>query len=286
MSEMNLDNQERIETMKNAINKAAEIIAGPGANPLEVFPDPRAKERRADVVWGVELTEDQQEAFRDVMAELGPGRDYNIGPDDTSFAEAGYIALFEGGQPHKMIAQLNIVDEAKNRPALFVFSGSPDRKLGEGEKSIAARLLRINEDEVADYEFDLAEQIVCAQPNFEKEYSPKSNTIGTLDGTPVRMMSIGRTYNEDGSYTQLSNKEKMELVSKEGYSVGFVTSATYQPSNELSAIEASSVTGADIRVLTYGIHELARVKGEPASQPTIAQLGAEAHKVAQLLTDY
>lgn len=291
MSEVN-DQSERLRVMQTAIEKAAEITSGcVGADPLEVFPDPSTKERRADVVWGADLTEDEQEAFRGVLSEIGPGRKYNVGPKDSGLQDNGYVALFEGGQPHKMIAQLNVVAQDSEQPSVYILSGSPERVLGETEKTIGAKLLGIEADQVAGNELAMAEQIVRSQLGFEPAQNQDTETsstestkydlkmIGHLEGRPVQLMAISRQYNEDGSYKQLSNTEKIQTVAKEGQPVALVTSATYAPSNEVAVAKS----GVEAVVLTYGTVELAKVKGEPVSEPSIAQLGAEAFKATQLL---
>jgi hypothetical protein len=300
MSNEALSNHENVRNIQIAIEKATEIVAGgPGANPLEVFPDPADKERRADVVWGEDLSEAQQEAFRGVMAELGPGRTHNVGPNELGLEHDNYVALFEGGQPHKMIAQLDMIDkpdDGHSRPYSLVVSASTGRKLGDAEKSGAAKLLGIEVEEVADTEYGVAEQIIKLRDGFTapeiynhtdgQGYSLEY--AGRLNGTPVTLMGIDRIPTEGDRYRQLSNQEKMEIVAENNSHVAFVTSATYQPSNQIAAAKAEAAITpfrTDIHVCTYGTEELARVKNTEPVEPQIAQLGAEAFKTAKLLQD-
>ena len=46
MSEVDTS-QERIQRIESALARATEIVAGPGADPLNVFPDPKNSERRS-----------------------------------------------------------------------------------------------------------------------------------------------------------------------------------------------------------------------------------------------
>lgn len=286
MSEFDTSN-ERIRTISIAIDRATEIVTGSGQDPLEVFPDPKDAERRADVVWGSDLSEDQQDAFRSVMADLGPGRLYSTSPDDLYLEDGKYVAVFEGGQPHKMIAQLDIVDNATARPSEYIFTASPDRVLGDKERELGAKLLGIEVENAPENEFEMALAVVQTRPGFEfshelvdSELDGSIVNIGSLDGRSVSILPILRDYKEDGSYTQLNNKDKMTLAWGRAENIVFVTSSMYQPSCELAAIQATR-EGSTTYVASYGAEELARVKGEALALPSIAQLGAEAHKAAE-----
>jgi hypothetical protein len=76
-----------------------------------------------------------------------------------------------------------------------------------------------------------------------------------------------------------------KLPGSEQRDIGFVTSATYQPSRETDAVrtmlEIERESGSrNIGVITYGTIELADVKGEHPTQPALGQLAGEAHKAA------
>lgn len=292
MSELSGSGHERVESMHTAIERATEIVTGEiGANPLETFPNPADKERRADVVWGSHLTSEQQEAFRGVMAELGPGREKNVGPVELGLNDQGYIAVLEGGQPHKMIAELEVVSNTDRQPSAIILAASPDRKLGEAEQAIGVKLLDIDPQASPTTEKEMAEQIIKTQDNFETvdavipevdipEYSLE--LIGRLGGMPVKIMGIKRIYTDRTNYIQLTNEHKIATIGREGDNVALVTSATYQPSNDVAAARArrNSTSGTEYLVMSYGTHKLAEVKGEEPAKPTIAQLGAEAYKAA------
>lgn len=286
--------------MQETVEKAADIIAGPGSNPLEVFPNPAAKERRADVVWGEELTLAEQAAFRGVIAELGPGRQGNVGPVEAGISSS-YVALSEGGQVHKMIAQLNIIDNPDTpQPAAYFVSGSTGRSISDAEMQSAAPLLGIEYSDVANNECELALQAVQTREGFvssvsqeliERKEGYSIHYVGSLNGVPVNLMSVNRLHNEEGGYKQISNQEKIEIVggllgSEDlNTDVALVTSATYQPSNQIAAVKAENASGLRAHILSYGTHELARVKGIDPVEPSIAQLGAEAYKTAKLLQE-
>lgn len=97
--------------------------------------------------------------------------------------------------------------------------------------------------------------------------------------------------NDPTKYKQPSNAHKITYAAgvrapnEFDTNIGFVTSATYEPSCELAAKEALTKFGPRFtaQVLSYGIETLARIKGEEPVEPSIAQLGAEAFKTAKLL---
>jgi hypothetical protein len=302
MSE-SLQNHENIQAITNAISKAAEIVDGPGADPIEVFPNPAAKERRADIVWGDDLSPEQQAAFRGVMAELGPGRESNFTSLDAGLGHSNYVAVLEGGQPHKMIAQINMManpvdnDYFNPLPSAYYVTGATARQLSEQERSIAAELLGIHPSDSASTEFGVAEQVVESRSDFRRSakttlrnteaYSMSSEAIGYVGGVPVWLIGVNRVYDGAGDYDQLTSEDKMKIVAAETDNelpVAFVTSATYQPSNNIAAAKVEKDLGVTAKVLSYGTHELARVKGGEPATPSIAQLGGEAYKTALLIS--
>ncbi len=169
MSEIGLPRQETLEIMRSTVDKAAEIVSGEaGADPLKVFPDPKQKERRADVNFDKTLSLDQTDAFRGVMLDLGPGREESIGASEAGLAE-GYGAVLEGGQAHKMMAELDLVLSDEIQPSFILITGAgPDgRPIPDGEKDLTAGLLDIEVDGVGDNEFEIAKQVIRNHPLFE-----------------------------------------------------------------------------------------------------------------------
>src|ERR1039458_2814685 len=106
-------------------------------------------------------------------------------------------------------------------------------------------------------------------------------------------MGVKRIYEEEGStqYTQASNGAKIRQViafrdvDDPLPKIGLVTSATYQPSNVISANMVAQVTGANVQVLSYGTETLAKVRGTQPEQSALIQLGGEAYKTAVLLAE-
>ena len=298
--------QEYIQKIQFAIEKATEIVAGPGTDPFAVFPNPADKERRADVEWDPMLSEAEEEAFRGVMSELGIGRERSIGPGEAGLSNDNYVAVFEGGQPHKLIAQLNIVDNPDEpRPGQYIVTGATGRILGQAEKENAANLLGIDIEQVGETEYDLAVATVSARNGFEPaahrttaenngDQWHSEETLGTLNGALVKALAIKRVEDPGDRSPQWTNQEKMEKVVRDvkasyrglPIKVAFVTSSTYQPSNEIEAAAASLNTDGDVRVLSYGTHELAAVKGVDPVVPAINQLGGEAYKTAAKLAAF
>ncbi|HVV66799.1 MAG TPA: hypothetical protein VHB72_01855 [Candidatus Saccharimonadales bacterium] len=322
--------------MQQALARATEAVVGqPGADPLEVFPDPKSEERREDVAFDAgNLTEEQEAHFRVAMADLGPGRERSVGAFETGLAR-GYNAVLEGGQAHKMMAELELVLEDHVQPRQIIITGGV-RKLGDKERELTARLLGMEIDEVGETEFDVACQVIKRHPKFEpfpegargflggdpskfnaaydlseepdsyligpKHGSDQFVQLGTIGGgKPAIAMRVDRfpdpAHPDDPSkYIQPSNAQKMGFAS--GFlgasqeieygpavkNVALVTSATYEPSCTLAALEAEERVG-DIHghVLAYGTVALAAIKGEDPKQPGLNQLAGEAHKVAKML---
>ena len=292
--------------MQTGLSHAVEAIAGNAdADPFAIFPDPSAKERRADVEFPTELTPDQELAFRSAMVELGIGRTTNRGAEEVGLSE-GYTALMEGGQGHKMVAELNLIMDSETLPGQLIISGDSGRKLPEAERGVTAGVLGIEEGVVGETEADVAAQVLTLHKDFQPEepqvlpigYTQNGEIttevtgqfvrIGSIRGIPAIVMRIDRELNNPEDATQgfrrPDNKTKMYIVSQvEGVGeIGFATSSTYQPSIEVDAVRAGKM-GARVKVPTYGTHELARVKSEEPAEPTVSQLAAEAFKTAKQL---
>jgi hypothetical protein len=339
MHELGNPNGNEIIRIQQALARVTEVVAGRSdADPLEVFPNPRSEERRADVAFdSTRLTPEQEADFRTAMAELGPGREESTGAQAAWLPE-GYNAVLEGGQAHKMIAELALVLEDEVQPRQIFITGGV-RQLGDKERELTAKLLEIEVEEVGDTEFDVACQIIKLHPAFEPipegargflggdpskydasydlDEDPDTYSLGmrldtdqfiqlgaSLGGIHVVAMRVDRFPdpehpNDSSKYIQPSNTQKMVFATeflgvseqmkygrKAVMNVALVTSATYEPSCTLAALEAENVDD-DIRghVLTYGTVALAAVKGEDPKQPDLNQLAGEAHKVAKMLRD-
>lgn len=306
----NLSPTQEIERrLTTALDSAVEAVTGQtGGNPLEVFPNPADKERRADVNFEA-LSEDQEAKLRAALAEVGIGRQTNRDAEAVGL-HSGYTAIGEGGQGHKMMAQLNVIINSNVRPATIIMTGDAERNLPDGEKEITAKILGIEKEAVGGTEFAVAEQVARHHTLFSPQepvvlsfgYTVDGEVndqlgqftqIGTIDDTPVVMMRIDREWEGEGEnrkFKRPDNFAKMNIVSKilstygPDFEIGFATSSTYQPSVEVDAIRASRETGKFIAVPTYGTIELADVKGEAVPQPpAINQLAGEAYKAAQQL---
>lgn len=285
-----LDQTSEIERIQQALHRATEAIK-PGGDPFEVFPNPRDKERSADIVWGANLSTEQEEGFRAAMAEIGPGRTHNVGAEHWGLEDNNFVALTEGGQPHKMIAELNVLlgsdddHPVATRPAAYVVSGSPDRDLNETEQAISKALLGVagkNEQEVAELAVSTRSEFTPVEPVALHDGIKWSMTwFGMLDGRPVYSMGIKRLDPDGEKQPKVTTKEKMEIVSEivDGIPVAFATGATTVPSAEVAAHDSD----VEVFVLSYGIEELAKVKGTDPIPPAINQLGAEAYKTAAFL---
>lgn len=302
---------EALVQRNGAILRVAVEVVNPQdieANPLEIFAAPG--EVRATGV-ALELTGEQEEALRDVVGELGFGRETDLTAEQVGLP-SGYVAIIEAGQPHKIEAECRLADTA----GTLLFAGSPYRKVAsEAERASGARVLGIDAENLGATEYDVVRQIAEAQPgfipnetgdevlsfgydiyqNYEVSESPTGQLvkIGTVENRDVVLLRIDReNYVEDGKSKyrfQPGSAAVMGIVSdvlsKSGDSetpVGFLTSATYQPSRDIDGARAGMKHNRQFGVVTYGTATLAEVKGEPVAAPgPINQLPGELHKAAQ-----
>lgn len=307
--EPHLSMQEIEGRLRSNLTRAVEVVTGDASqNPLEVFPNPADKERREDVEFGVELDEQQEEAFRAAMSEFGIGREANRDATELGLPH-GYLAMLEGGQGHKMLAELHVTTQSDVKPSVIILSGDAERALPEKEQTLTASVLGIDTEDVGSTEFEVAEQVLRTHPDFvaqeevilpygytldgelTREQTGQFRQIGEINGVPTIVMRIDREWYVDGAgdrkFKRPDNFMKMQIVAAldEVSSIGFVTSSTYQPSIEIDALRATGATGITVKVPTYGTAELARVKHEDVPQPpALQQLAGEAYKTAQQLS--
>jgi len=298
---------EIISKYEASLDRAVLAVSGEvGTSINDVFPNPRSEERRADVAFDDSVVYDE-EAFRAAMAEMGPGRVENRGAKEVGLQE-GYVALVEAGQAHKIVAELNVIfNKDEIAPSAVIIAASSERILPEQERIVTAGVLGIDQDSVGRTEYDISRQSLLSQPGFEQaedeilpysydsegalvpgEDSQQFVKVGSLNGADVVLMRIDREYNEDGSYSQLDNIAKMNVISdilseqgNDSTEIGFATSATYEPSNVVSSFHSQSETSRPTKVISYGTQELAGVKGGEPTLPALNQLAGEAYKVAQ-----
>jgi hypothetical protein len=292
MSNEFVSSQEKRQQFENNIGRALDILDKTGEDPLVVFPDPSDKERRMDVEWVTDMTPEQEEAFRANAAELGFGREENIGPVELGVSD-GYVAVLEGGLPHKMVSELALVNKDDDRtpaPSKIVFAVSHDREIKKSERKLAKKQLDLHGSELPKTEHELAIAILQKQDTFDPagtEYSSTADhdgytltTVGDLNGVPVQLLGTYR------SGPRINNSGKVQIVAEttEAQQIVFVTSSTYQSTNELQAIDAAEKSGREVFVATYGINELAIAKKEEPQQPALNQLGGEYHKLAKQIS--
>ncbi len=323
---------ETLDKQAHALAEAVEAVDPHAGNKsiFEIFPEPG--ERRADTEFS--LPAEDEVRFREAMAKLGIGRETNLTAAEVGLHN-GYVAIIEGGQAHKMAAELAVILQGDIQPSLIVIAASADRVIPPvgadkvQERETTARILGLSPDEVGGTEYEVARQVIESIPKFTKIYKdidtgaaydmngellePKRAgeesekpgqfaQIGWLDidnrdhyGTSVNLLRIDREYKDDKTYKTLGAKGLMVFIDRflrslraEG-DIGFVTSATYQPSREIDAVSAMleverAGASVNVGVITYGTRELAEVKKENVPQPpALGQLAGEAHKTAKQL---
>lgn len=308
--------RQTLDKMASALAEAVVAVepANSAAGPLEIFPEPG--ERRADTEFS--LPPEKDTALRVALAKLGIGRETNENGTEVGLVRE-YVSVIEGGQAHKMLAELNVALTDENSGNIII-AATPDRKIPQaaedkvGEREITAKILRISPDEVGATEYDVALQLVSRHAAIEAlrplnlafgydiecninsdEGSGQLAQIGMVgDFRHVYLLRIDRDYpdlDDPKKYVTLGPSKLMKVVDgivgvhMPSNEIGFVTSATYQPSREIDAVSVMlelerQGRPRNIGVMTYGTHELAKVKGESPSRPSLGQLAGEAHKAA------
>lgn len=299
---------------RRALWEAAKSIVevSPEADLLQIFPSPTER-RESDE--GLSLTPDQEVSLRKSASELGLDREADRLASSIGF-EPGYTAFIEGGQIHKVLAEIgNSLEDDSAKPASIIVGGGLRKVDLPAERAIAARLLKLDESKVAATEYDMVRQAVSSVEGFVSLEQPqvlpysydiqKDNevkeaedgqflVIGHIQGIPVTLMRIDREdYEEDGKpkyRKQPDSAGVMKIIdgvlklSKDESSIGFHTSSAYQTSREVDAKRAAVQTGRFCAVPSYGTARLAKVKGEPAPLPVaINQIPGELHRIENQL---
>lgn len=254
-------------------------------------------ERRADseLPEGLELDTQVEATIRDIAADrlgIGAAEDITL---EKSGLHPGGIAVIEGGQSHKMLAELTIaLQDGYAGPIVMsatehrtIKPTAEDEKVRERENT--ASLLGISEDEVGDTELAVAKQVAKSLPGFEpagaEDYLGELQLLGSINGRPLFVYSIPREYYHDETgkpkYNQPSAAEQMQYITETTgvADAALVTSLTYYSSRVV-------VSGGGYRVAAYSPETLAQVRGvEPkATQPTMAQILAEVAKTDSKLS--
>lgn len=254
--------------------------------PLEV-----PGERRADSTLpdGFELTPDTEATIRMIAAEkLGIGISEDITLDTVGLHKNG-VTVIEGGQSHKMLAELTLALET-NHIGPIVVSSTEHRmiKLTKDDEKVkeranTAKLLDISEDSVGDTEFAVALQVIERLPGFDVSHNDVAIEdlvkVGTINDRDIYVYSIPRmsyeAENGELKYRQPSISDQTLYIQRiiEAPEAALVTSATYYSSRAVGS-------KGRFKVAAYCSARLARVRGLDTAnaQPDFAQVLAEVAK--------
>ncbi len=254
-------------------------------------------ERRADseLPAGLDLDDQTETTIRTIAAEkLGIGLAEDITLEQSGLNPDG-VVIVEGGQSHKMLAELTVA-LAGGHTGPIVMSSTEHRKIKltaddekVRERANTAALLGISEEEVGNTELAVALQVVESLPGFvisaTEDASEGLVCVGTINGRQVFMYSIPREYYQDETgakkYSQPSVIEQVQYITEatQAPEAALVTSLTYYSSRAVAS-------DGKYRVAAYSPNTLAKVRGlEPSSaQPTMAQIFAEVAKTDSKLS--
>lgn len=274
-----------IDQLQYIIDGVSEILSIIG-EPIE-----KPGERRADYALpeGFVLTDDNESAIRRIASEkLGIGISADITLDNVELDEYG-VAIIEGGQSHKMLAELLVALQTDHKGPIVITSTeyrvikqtADDPKVKE--RANTALLLGINEDEVGDTELAVAVQVVESMQGFEialDEDAPEDLVkLGTINGRDLFIYSIPRMYYEtdtgEQKYRQPNISDQATYIRNiiGASEVALITSSTYYSSRTVAAKGA-------YKVAAYCSATLARVRGNDPTdaKPDINQIISEVAK--------
>ncbi|MBP7821018.1 hypothetical protein KA043_02850 [Candidatus Saccharibacteria bacterium] len=291
------NNERQLNEIKNTIEGIKNIV---GVDFVE------ASELRDQSVLpeGYENTPEKELEIRGLASNLGIGRSEDLGLSEAGFPEDSLV-IVEGGQGHKMLAELKLSLEYGSGP--IIISASRHREVkSEKEIDTTSVVLGIEKDYVGSTEYEVASQIarlaglvdfdgtetevsaiphgLRGKPNDGEEQGSVIK-IGTINGRDVCMYDVPREYYDDdgqAKYRQPSPSEQVENMAKiDGVSsVVLATSSTYMISRLASIVSAGNNSG----VIAYGAHSLARAKKEAKpTEPSLEQILAEVSRAEKLI---
>ena len=279
-------NNEQLRVMYEGVEQIKEIAGVPLEQPGE---------RRADsgLPEGYVHTEEKEAEIRSIAAEkLGIGLTEDLTLEKAGLSKGG-LAIIEGGQSHKMLAELVVALEGDYTGPIVIASTehraikqtADDEKVRE--RANTAALLGIVESQVGDTELAVAVQVAESLPGFE----PAGDTtnvdglvrFGVVNGRDIFAYAIPRTYytDEQGAqkYSQPNAVEQAQYLKDTlgATEAALVTSSTYFSSRAVSSKGA-------FMVAAYCPMTLARVRGQEPStaQPDFAQILSEVAKTDSL----
>lgn len=190
--------QERVHT---TLQRGVEIFTGNSeGDPLEVFPSAGAV--RADAPEP-ELTPQQAKALRATAAEFGFGREADRTASELGLSN-GYVAVIDGGQIHKVLAEIQIALLDDVKPGSFVIIAREDRPISSEDQSEAMQKevasirlqLGLEDDEpVEGTEYSITDQALDAIVPFVREDPEELALVplGEDDHIPLPHATVGLT---------------------------------------------------------------------------------------------
>lgn len=297
-------NAEQILAQSESVLREAVAIAfpeTPDLNPIDAFPKPsQVRSESPDIP---ELTDERKAALAEKASELGFGRAVNTIISELGFR--GAVAVLEGGQPHKMLAEARVVfDDKAADHRLIVVTASPHREIkNEAEIKSAERLI----GRVGKTEYEVAMDIIGSLPGFRPDREPhvldasydiengfktaqeptgQFTIMGHIGSAPVVIMKIDRRELGGGKYDRQPNAADVlgivDAITREHGILAplvHVTSGTYMPSRKVLGALASLRLNRVVATAAYGNYLLNEIKGENAPAP-IDQLASELHVMA------
>lgn len=310
----NIDPRQYAEALtvkyQTVLEEARNLAYPEAQNFIDAFPEPtQPRDQAPDPDWD----QSKETRIRQLVGEFGYGRE-----TDRTLGELGLRGahvIFEGGQPHKIVAEVAIVaGDAEATPSSYIFCASPNRKI-ENESEIASARKQLGFVPATEYDvvrslakkikgfrfLDQGNETLALSYDISNQFAVGHDKtgqfiqIGHVDDAPVVLLRIDRQDYAD----PVDGKKKyrnqpgpadimriisqgLELQGDLSSPLAYVTSATYQPSREIEAVRAGLATDRVIGVPTYGIVTLAKVKGE--SVPSLApvnQIPGELHTAAK-----
>ncbi|MBP7821013.1 hypothetical protein KA043_02825 [Candidatus Saccharibacteria bacterium] len=291
------NNERQLNEIKQTIEGIKNIVGVDFAEAAEVRDQSVLPE-------GYENSPEKESEIRELASNLGIGRTGDLTLNEAGLPDDSLI-IVEGGQGHKMLAELKLALESGDGP--IVMSASKHRDINsDKERSVTSVVLGIEEDYVGNTEYEVACQVArlaglvdfdgtetevsviphgfSGKPDVGEEQGSVIK-IGTINGRDVCMYDVPREYYDDDGqvkYRQPSPSEQVENMAEiDGVSsVVLATSSTYMISRLASIVGSGNNSG----VIAYGAHSLARAKKEAEpTEPSLEQILAEVSRAEKLI---
>lgn len=244
------------------------------------------------------LSKEETDQLVASAGELGFGAAGDVSPSSVGLRH-GYTAFVEGGQAHKVMAEIVVSQDPEARPRSIIIAGSLRGIKAAEERRVTSAICQIPEEQVGQTEYEVALQIAAAAESFEpleggpvnlpfkydidannqvsrveedQEPSGQFVRVGTINDAEVILMRIDREDYIDDSGAPKFRKQPnsfaalqiigdvMEAAGEEHGQLALCSSGTYAPTRKARVARASLESHHEIRFTAYGTETIGAVR--------------------------